>query len=172
MKGSSFLLLLPMAAAACSATGGGPAWADRLLYWPPGQYVLEASVRYDRATEFAVGTVTEEYMADLNIATNGSMILTSSSGSCQDPSPAETRRDESQGRKSFQCGNVTYYLRPTGGSIGGEILASVPEETRERGPCIRSAPLADDGQRCARYSWTITRRMTNKRARLRVLRGS
>jgi len=171
MKRSPSLLLLPMAIAGCSTTGGGPDWTDRLLYWPPGQYVLEASIRYDRATEFAVGTITEEHTADLSIATNGSMILTSSAGSCQDPPPADTRRDESEGRRSFERGDVTYYLRPTGESIGGEIRTSVLEETRERGPCIRSAPLSDDGLGCSRYSWTIRRRTTNKRARLRVLRG-
>ncbi len=175
MKGSLLVLVL-LVAAACSTGGGGPAppspSAARLVYWPPGRYDLEAYIQYGRATTFEAGIVTVEYFAQLLVTPNGSMILSSSSGSCHDPLPAEVGRDESLGRRSFVCGEVTYYLTAEGGRIRGEIMVSVQEDTRERGRCIRSITGANGRERCVESSWHIESRRVDKRARLRVSTSS
>ena len=172
MKGSSSLLLLLAAATACSTTGGGLPPIDRLIYWPTGRYHLEASVRYSQATADSENTVTEVYVAQLIVTPNGSLILTSSAGSCEAPLPAEARRDASRGRKSLVCGNVTYYLWPEDGRMDGEIVASVQEQTRELLPCQRYRTGLNGRDRCAGYRWAIESRTVEKRARLRVVAGS
>ena len=177
MKGSFSLLVIPAAvllvgAAACSTAAGGPAVPVGVVYWPPGRYALEATIEYERSTTYEKRTITGELFAELVVTPAGSMFLNSSSGPCRDPSPAEARIDESLGRKSFECGDVTFHLRPRGGRIGGEIVASVQEDTRVRGPCIRSGVGINNRERCVAYAWSIETQMAEKRARLKVSRGS
>ena len=172
MKESSSLLLLLVAAAACSTTGGGPPSTDQLLFWPPGRYDLQASVRYGQATTTTESTVTEVFVAQLIVTPNGSLILTSSSGTCEAPPPAEARRDASRGRKSLVCGNVTYYLWPEDGRMDGEIVASVQEQTRKLGPCREYRNGLDGRNRCRENDWVIESRTIDKRASLRVLARS
>ncbi len=164
-------MVLFVAAAACSTAGGGPAVPAGLVYWPPGRYALEATIQYERSTTYEARTITGELFGELIVTPNGSMILDSSSGSCRDPSPTEARRDESLGRRSFECGDVTFLLRPQGSRIGGEIVASVREDARERGPCIQSVLGLNTRDRCVQYAWRIETKTVNKRARLKVLKA-
>jgi len=177
MKGSfAFLVMLAAAllvgAGACSTAAGGPAVPVGVVYWPPGRYALEATIEYERSTPYEKRIITGELFAELVVTPAGSMFLNSSSGPCRDPSPAEARRDESLGRRSFECGDVTFHLRPRGGRIGGEIVASVQEDTRVRGPCIRSGVGINNRERCVAYAWSIETQMAEKRTRLKVSRGS
>ncbi len=163
---------LLLAAAACSTSVGGPAPPSGLVYWPPGRYALEASIQYERSTAFEEGTVTTEYFAQVLVTPNGSIILTTSSGSCQDPIRSEVRRNESLGRRSFECGDVTYHLRPEGEKIGGEIVVSVQETKRERGRCFRYITGRNGLERCVESSWRIQSRKIDKRGRLKVTKGT
>jgi len=176
MKGSFSLLVMVAAvllvgAAACSTAAGGPAVPVGVVYWPPGRYALEATIEYERSTTYEKRTITGELFAELVVTPAGSMFLNSSSGPCRAPSPTVARRDEYLGRRSFECGDVTFQLRPRGGRIGGEIVASVREDVRERGECIRSVLGLDTLQRCRAYAWRIETRTVNKRARLKVSKG-
>jgi hypothetical protein len=164
MKGWSSLVFLLAVVPACSSTGGSPAPPAGPLSWPAGQYRLEATVRYNSE----IGPTRDDYFADLTITLGGSMILTSSSGNCQDPSASAVQRDMARGRRSFECGDVTFDIRPMGQRIGGEILASVRETYRERGPC-RRYETGMDGQRvCVEYSSRVLTRTSLKRERLRI----
>ena len=168
MKGSSSFLLLLIAVPACSSTGGSPAPPSGPLSWPAGQYHIEATVRYNEGSFSQISPARDEYFADLTIAPSGSMTLSSSSGLCQDPFPPAATRDRARGRRSFECGDVTFDLRPMGQTINGDALASVREAYLRRGPCRRYEAGSDGRRRCVEYSWTVEHRMTVKRARLRI----
>ncbi len=123
------------AAVACGtpstySTGtGGP------VPWTPGRYALEAVIG-DRVTD-------QEFRAVLTIAPDGGMSLASSTGLCVDPTPAATDRDRATGQRTFECGEAVYRVRPTPGSVRGEIRASILEEYEDRIPCAN----ASDAQR-------------------------
>ena len=168
MKGSSSLLLLLIAVPACSSTGRSPAPPAGPLSWPAGQYRLEGTVRYNQGQGSEISPTRDDYFADLTIAPSGSMILTSSSGICRAPSASAVERDRARGRKSFECGDVTFDIRPMGQRIGGEILASVREAYRERGPCRRYETGVDGQRICVEYSWSVRTRTAVKRERLRI----
>ncbi len=172
MKRWSFFLALVVTASACSTNQGGLPSPDDLVYWPPGRYELEASVQYREVMSDTESTVTDVYSALLIVTPNGSLILTSSSGTCAPPRPSEARRDTSQDRRRFECGTVTYYLWPEDDRLGGEIVASVQEQTRERGRCVRYYSGLDGRDRCVECGWTVTSRTTDKPVRLKILNAS
>ena len=169
MKGGSSLPLLVLAGSACSM--GPPLESPTgLVTWPVGQYVLEASVPYNQATESSERRDIAEYVADLTIAPGGSMSLTSSSGLCRVPARAQVPRDERVASGRFECGDVTYSFRPAGGTIRGEITARIQETFRVPGPC-RSGSTPDGTTICV-PTWQLEYRMNSKTARLRVLEAN
>jgi hypothetical protein len=168
MKGRSSLPLLILAASACSANAGPPASAPSPLIWPAGEYVLEASVRYNEATPSSESTLTEDFVAYLNVAPDGSLTLTSSSGLCRDPLDPRQRREENRGRRGFECGDVTYAFGPAGGTIRGEMTARVWETFRVPGPCKRYGATVDGRTVCLEPSWRVVSRSSVKSARLRI----
>ncbi len=168
MKAPSSLPLLVLAASACSTTGAPSAPAPSPLIWPAGDYVLEASVRYNQATTYSESTLTEDFVAYLNVAPDGSLTLTSSSGLCRDPLDPRARREEARGRRGFECGDVTYAFGPGGGTIRGEMTAAVWETFRVPGPCKRYGTGADGRSICIEPSWRVVSQRSVKRARLRV----
>ena len=167
MKGSSSLSFLVLVASACSASGGPPASGRSPVIWPAGRYDLDASVRYNEATPLEQWTATEEYFAQLTVAPDGTLTLTSSAGLCRDPNPARSRTEEPVGGRAFECGDVTYSLGPEGGTIGGRISARVRESYRVPGPCRQRATGVGGQDICIRPSWRVEYRTSIKTARLR-----
>ncbi len=106
----------------CATAGSGSDSPSEPLSWPGGRYVLEGPGRL--------------YRAELDIGADGSMLLSSSSGLCDDPPPTEMSHDLLQGQRTFHCGEVTYVLKPRGESIRGEIRFSIWETVQRQGPCI------------------------------------
>jgi hypothetical protein len=168
MKGPSSLPLLVLAASACAAGGGAPSSSPGPINWPAGEFVLEGTVTYNEATPSYQGTATEDYVAYLDIADDGSSTLTSSTGLCREPIRARVRRDETVAGRFFECGDVTYFFGPGGGTIRGELSARVEETFRVPGPCRGRGTGADGQSICIRPSWRIDYRTSTKRARLRV----
>ncbi len=155
--------------AGCASAGGEDPFRPRTfgvpappLSWPTGQYVLEATIRYPQDSRHAEYTAIERHSAELTIAPNGTMSLSSPFGSCRDPRP-DAAMDRARGTRSFDCGTATYHLRPGRGTVIGELVATVLEERRVRGRCIQY-----DGGECSEFSWDIQSRQTDKRARLTV----
>ena len=166
MRALASLLVMLAAVTACSSVEGVGSLPFGPISWPSGRYVLEASVRYEQSR---TGILDELYLAELSVAIDGSMDLTSSSGICLDPRPAEIQRDEAQGRRTFRCGNATYTLRLTAGTISGELAAVVREVHIVRGACIRYSPQANTTRPvCAEYAREHGDRTTTKRFRLRI----
>ena len=159
MKGSTSPALIVLAVSACSA--GAPASPPGPVVWPVGQYDLQASVPYTRASPVTETTEFEEYLAELTVAPDGSLTLTSSSGLCREPLRPPRRRDEDIRGQSFQCGDdVLYSLEPGSGTVRGEIRARVVETHRVPRACTRRGVR----QTC----WDIRYRTRTKTVRLRV----
>ena len=167
-------LVLPALLVGC-ATGGGQ--ASQPLTWPPGQYLLEATVTYD-----AVETYTERgarrysdtrrdtHSADLYIEPDGSMRLDSHTGICQDPTPSQLQEDTRRRVRSFRCGDLMFVLRPGPGTVTGGVQARVRIEIRGR-RCLSFTPTAGAGTVCAAYEEMGGSRLDTEDARLRVTEG-
>ena len=137
--------LAPSLAAALCAAGcatSGPA-AQTSLVWPTGRYELEANVDYDTSR----GARTERFTGELLVRTDGSLLLTSSSGACLDPSEIDKASDRERGERSFECGDVRYVLRPAGSRVVGQVAASVDVEVVVS-TCIKYMTDKDGNQVC------------------------
>ena len=169
MKRSPFLLSLVVAASACSTTQGGPPLARELVYWPPGRYQIEASIRYRQVSGDRESPVTDMYHATLIVTPNGSLVLTTPAGSCEPSLASEARRNAPPGQRRFQCADVMYFLWPENERMGGEIVTLVQEKTLVRGRTLGTFS-GDTLDRC--IECVIDSRTTEKRARLRFLNES
>ena len=165
MKGSRSLLLMVVAASACSSTGGAPASPPRPVSWPIGEYALEATVEYRDDGLNRSNTVREDYSVDLAIGPGGSLVLLDPPGVCRDPTRPEVERDEALHRRTFRCGDLTYVVEPAGSTIRGELTATVNERIRRRGRCIERSYLGG----CMEYRWYLNSGRTPKRARFTVV---
>jgi len=164
-----WLFVLVILAGACATSGNGSGSPEGLLTWAPGEYSLEGSVEYQDDREGGVRTVRADYWGELTIATDGSMRMNSSTGNCRERLPQEVMRDESARRRSFPCGEGTYFLAPRGEMIKAEILVSVLESIRRR-QCTRWV-VKENGQRvCAAFSYTLDTRRTTKPDQPKVVR--
>lgn len=153
------LMLIP----ACAAGGGDSGPPPEPLSWPQGRYLLEGTVAYDSG----VGTRRETHIAHLVIGPGGTMALDSETGVCQDPTAVELRRDRRAQRRTFQCGDVFWLLRPASQTVVGELQATVMEDHEVR-RCVQYS-VNSDGQRvCMRYRSVVESREVVKEARLRV----
>ena len=165
MRGTLPLLLALASVPACSSTGGLPRGP---VSWSPGLYRLEAVIEYSQDFRGAAYTARETYTADLIISQDGSMELDSSYGICRDPLPAQVQRDLARGRRSFDCGDAIYWLRPAAGTVRGEMVVTVREERRRSEGCARYTVGPDGEPECEENSWRVDSQITDKRARLYV----
>ena len=165
VKGSRSLLLMVVAASACSSTGGAPASPPGPVSWPIGEHALEATVEYRDDGLNRSNTVHEDYSVDLAIGPGGSLVLLNPPGVCRDPTRPEVERDEALRRRTFRCGDFTYVVEPAGSTIRGELTAIVNERIRRRGVCIERTHLGG----CSKYQWNLNIGRTLKRARFRVV---
>ncbi len=162
MKGSASLLVMVVAATACSSTGGATGSSTEPVSWPVGEYDLEATVEYRDDNVGGSSTGREDFFAVLVIAPGGSLTLQYVQGICRDPTRREVERDEALRRKTFYCGD-TYVIQPAGSTVRGELTATVTEQVRVR-VCLRY----NDSGVCQTYGWNVSNRTTRKQARLRV----
>jgi hypothetical protein len=104
-----------------STGAGGP------VPWTPGRYVLEATI----------GTTLsdQDFRAVLTIAPDATMSMDASTGLCRDPSPAYTGQDEARSRRTFECGDVMYFVQPTPTGVRGRLTASILEEYEAQTIC-------------------------------------
>ncbi len=161
MKSLPSLLLVTLSAAACSGRGGDPASPPGPVLWPTGVYVLEATIQYRYDGESGTETIRDDHSAVLDIAPDGVMALRDSYGVCRERTPREAQRG-----KTFRCRSTEYALEMSGGTLGGEITASVTERIRVQDRCIGYRPGTT---LCTQYQWNIDNRTTRKRARLTVV---
>lgn len=156
-------LLVPLMLVPACAAGSDPGPPPDPLSWPQGRYLLEGVVTYDSG----VGTRRETHIAHLVIGPGGAMALDSETGVCQDPTAVELRRDRRAQRRTFQCGDVFWVLRPASRTVVGEIRATVVEDHAVR-ECVQYS-VNSDGQRvCMRYRSVVESREVVKEAPLRV----
>lgn len=160
----SACLALLVLASGCSTGGGAASDASAApLSWPQGRYRLEGTVSY----ESGVSTRRDTHIAHLVIGPGGAMSLDSETGLCREPTAVELRRDRRARRRTFQCGDVTFEIRPGSESVVGELRARVMEDRQVR-ECVQYT-VSSDGQRvCARYRTTVESREVVKEAALRV----
>jgi hypothetical protein len=137
--------------------------------WPEGDFDLRATVSYRMDTESSTRTERKEITAWLHIAPDGSMELQSSSGLCHTRNEDELESDRVRGVRTFPCQEAAFVLRSLGENVGGEVMVSVAEGLRTRGPCMRYTQTASGDQVCAEYRWEVNLRDTSKRASLRVV---
>jgi len=149
----------------CAAAGNGSDAVQEPLTWPPGQYLLEASVTHRQDYEGGERTVQAEYTADLDIRADGFMQLISASGLCRDPLPKEMLEDRGRWQRTFLCEDGTYVLKPSEETIRGELRVRVISQHREE-RCVR---YSDDGS-CIESEFFVNSRGTDKNLRLKVLR--
>ena len=164
MKGSASLLVMVVAATACSSTGGAPASPTAPVSWPIGEYALEATFEYQNDTANAWQRDRADYFAVLIIAPDGSLTFQSANGICRDPTWSEVDRDEALHRKTFRCGDFTFVVEPAGSTIRGELTATVTKRIRQRGECVAATSTG-----CGRYRWTVNSDRTQERVRLTVV---
>jgi hypothetical protein len=138
--------------------------------WTPGEYDLRATVSYRMDTEARSRVERTEYTGELIVDEYGSLTFRSSSGLCRRPTPVEVAEDHAQWRRTFSCQEVTYYLSPSAGTVGGSVVVSVQEGFRTRGPCILWETTATGNRVCVEYRWDVDYRSTSKRGSLRVTR--
>jgi hypothetical protein len=132
--------------------------------WEPGEYLLEASVTYGSGSEARV----DRHEAELVIAPDTAMTLTSTTGLCQGPPPAQVGQDQALGVRTFVCGEARYELRPAGRTVRGELTASVMETVRET-VCVRYTVTPTGDRVCAQTVERTTQRPAMRRARLNVI---
>ncbi len=159
-------LLLLATVVGCSGMGSNPASSPGPVSWPTGIYDLGATIQY----RFDSGTVTEtladDYSAVLEITPGGMTTLRDSYGLCREPAPREDQSDEEQRSRTFRCRRAEYTLEMSGGTIGGEIAASVNERIRMSEGCMRYRPGTTQ---CEEYRWRVNSQPSTKRARLTVV---
>ena len=155
--------LLVVAAGCATAGSDGSGGSAAPLSWPQGRYRLEGTVRYDSG----VSTRRDTHIAHLLIGPGGAMALDSETGICREPTSVELRRDRRAQRRTFQCGDVTFEIRPASETVVGEIRARVMEDRQVR-ECVQYT-VNSDGQRvCSRYRSVVESREVVKEAALRV----
>jgi hypothetical protein len=149
--------------AGCASGGGSGARAEG-ADWLPGTYLLEARVpQLSRGARDFV-----EHSAELVIAADGSMTLTSREGFCQDPSPAQVVLDGQRSQRTFLCGNTSRYeLRPGAGRPVGELTAEVEDEELVV-VCVRYEVRPDGSQVCAQEEERLVLQRNLKRVRLQI----
>lgn len=157
---NSLLLLL---LSACAAGGGDPRSSPEPLSWPQGRYLLEGTVAYNSG----LGTRRDTHIAHLVVGPGGAMALDSETGVCRDPTEADLRRDRRAQRRTFQCGDVVWVLRPASATVVGEIHATVMED-REVRECVQYRVNADGQRVCIRSRSVVESQRVTREARLRV----
>lgn len=138
--------------------------------WTPGEYDVRTTVSYRMDTETTTRVERTEYTGELIVGEDGSLAFQSSSGLCRRPTPAEVAADRARWRRTFSCQEVTYYLSPSAGTVGGSVVVSVQEGFRTRGPCVRWETTITGDRVCVEYRWEVDYRSTAKRGSLRVTR--
>jgi len=161
--------MLAVGVLGCSTSGARPDSPTDPLSWPTGQYYLEGTVTYRNDSEAGTSTDRASYEAELEIRTDGSMTLSSSSGYCQPRSPEEIRVDQQQRQRTFPCNGVSFVLKPMGDKVRGEVRASVSESIRVQGPC-RQMGRMDGRPTCLAYSYDIRFRQATRTGTLKVLK--
>ena len=165
MNGSIVLVGALLLAGCASGGGGGAAGAaDEGATWVPGTYILEARVpQLSRGARDFI-----EHSAELVIAPDGGMTLTSREGFCQDPSPTEAVLDGPRRQRTFLCGNTTRYeLRPGAGRPLGELTAEVEDEELVV-VCVRRERRPDGTEVCVQEEERLVTVRNVKRVRLQV----
>jgi hypothetical protein len=156
MARASFATLLGVFTIGCASGGGAPAGP---IAWTPGHYYLEGTITYTSGA----GNERDVHTADLYISADQSLRLDSHDAVCRDPTPPELDRDSAQGIRTFECGELTFVLRPLNESVRGELRAVV-QEGRSESRCV----LRDTAGNCTQSYSQITTRSVTKQARLRV----
>ncbi len=146
MTCSRTIFCLILGTSACSSGGGGAPEQVAPVSWMPGRYALEASVGREMTGQ--------EFRADLTVAPDGTMTLDSSSGLCLRPTPSQVLADQARGQATFDCGDAVFRLRAIPGSVRGEIVASVLEESRTQTAC----PVGQAGPCYIMRTERVTRR--------------
>ena len=157
----SIVLIATLLVAGCASGGGAPAEPEQ---WVPGAYVLEARVpQVSRGARAFI-----QHTADLVIAPDGTMTLTSREGLCQDPSRAQVVLDEQRRQRTYVCGSTRYELRPGAGAPRGEITAEVEDEELVI-ECVRYERRPDGTQVCVETEERLVVQRNLRRVRLSVL---
>jgi hypothetical protein len=171
MKSIVHLPLLAVVVAGCATAGSDSDSRAAPLSWPAGRYELEGSVEYREDTESSIRTARTSHRGELEIESDGSMRLRSSSGICRDRQPNEVLQDQMRRERTFYCVEATYRLKPMGTQVRGTIAISVMEGIRRQGPCSRWNVV--NGVRvCVEYSYVVRFSQTRKSTSLRVARLS
>jgi hypothetical protein len=138
--------------------------------WPTGTYDLLASVTYRSDSETGTRTERMEHRAELTVAPDETLVLTSSSGLCGIQTPDEVQRDVTRGVRTFSCRDARYVLRPAGGTVSGSAFITVQEGIRTRGTCEQWEDTPSGGRVCRQYTWYVDLRSASKQAGLRVMK--
>ena len=146
------------------ACGGGSSAPREPIAWTPGRYSLEASISYQTRNQMQV----DRQIAELVIEPDGRMSLIGMTGPCLDPSPAQVQEDEARGRRTFECQDARYELRPVAGGVVGQMVAEVTEEFMVT-VCVRYEQRPDGTQVCVEEREEVEQRRALKNARLQVL---
>jgi hypothetical protein len=111
-----------------------------------------------------------EHRAELVVAPDGKVTLTSREGFCQDPNPAQVVLDEQRRQRTFLCGQTTRYeLRPGAGVPLGEITAEVEDEELVV-RCVRTERRPDGTEVCVQTEERFVLVRNIRRVRLQVSR--
>jgi hypothetical protein len=142
MKNAALCLAALLCAGGCATKG--PA-ASTSLAWPAGRFELAANITYDNRGS----SQTDRFTADLEIGSDGSLTLNSSSGLCVEPSALRKDSDRERGERTFECGDVRYVLRPAGSRVIGQVTTSVQVQ-EVISTCVEYATDKDGNRVCMR----------------------
>jgi hypothetical protein len=162
----SIVLVGTVLCAACASGGGAAEEAEAATAWVPGAYLLEA--RLPQNSRGARNFI--EHSAELVVAADGTMTLTSREGFCQDPNPAQVVLDQQRSQRTFVCGNTTTYeLRPGANVPRGEISGEVEDEELVV-TCVRYERRPDGTMVCVQTEERLVTVRNIRTARLQITR--
>jgi hypothetical protein len=155
------LAVIAVLAAGCSSSPGRSSPPEP---FQPGEYLLEASVSYGSGSE----TKVDRHEAQLLVEADQTISMTSTTGLCQGPPLPEVGQDRALGLRTFVCGEARYELRPSAGTVRGDLITTVMEITRVT-ECVEYRTTAEGQRVCVRTVERTVERPIMKRARLNVI---